>query len=184
VLIEDRPNYVRDWADVQFVPGALMALRRLADSKFVIAVVTNQSAIGRGIVTPEVTCSINRRIEGCVREAGGRVDGWYLCPHAPEARCACRKPAPGLLLEAASQLELDLERSYLIGDSLRDLQAARAVGVTPILVLTGHGREHVAQLGQIDLGACLVVEDVAAAVHAILCRDLVGLDEFEYGRGA
>jgi len=184
VLIEDRPDYVRDWVDVRFVPGALAAVRRLAESSFVVAVVTNQSAIGRGIVTDEAARTINDRIGACIRQAGGRVDGWFVCPHAPEAQCACRKPAPGLLLEAASRLELDLGGSHLIGDSLRDLQAARAAGVTPTLVLTGHGREHVAQLGEIGLGACLVVEDVAAAVHAILCRDLVGLDEFEYGRGA
>lgn len=142
VIIENRASYVQSWADVRFYPGALEALRRTKSSPYKIVIVTNQSAVGRGIISLETADEINRRLVKTIEEHGGRVDGLFMCPHAPSDGCACRKPAPGLLLQAAQALSLDLGQSILIGDALSDLQAGQAAGIRQIvLVRTGRGSE-------------------------------------------
>ena len=142
VIIENRSNYVRSWADVEFLPRALEALQKLASAPYKIVVVTNQSAVGRGIVTYSEADAINQQLLKIVREAGGRIDALYMCPHAPEAACQCRKPRPGMLLEAAHDLHISLEESLMVGDVLSDLQAGQAAGVGDnYLVLTGRGRD-------------------------------------------
>lgn len=141
VIIENRENYVRSWSDVAFFPEALTALRDFRDEPFRIVLVTNQSAVGRGLITLQVAEELNQRVMAAIRQAGGRVDGTWMCPHAPQDGCTCRKPQPGLLLQAAQALNLDLRQSYMIGDALSDLQAGRAAGVREaILVRTGRGQ--------------------------------------------
>ena len=140
VIIENRPDYVRSWEDVSFIPGALSALAKASTSKYKIIIVTNQSAIGRGIIPYRTAEEINQRLIQVISNAGGRVDGVFMCPHAPEENCSCRKPQPGLILQAAEALNLDLSRSTLIGDALSDIQAGQAAGVRQkILVRTGLG---------------------------------------------
>ena len=140
VIIENRDDYVRSWSDVEFIPAALEALRDYHSSQFRIVLVTNQSAIGRGLISLDQAQKLNQRITTVVEQAGGRVDGTWMCPHAPHENCTCRKPQPGLLLQAASALNLDLARSYMIGDALSDLKAGRAAGVREaMLVRTGRG---------------------------------------------
>ena len=140
VIIENRENYVRSCDDVAFLPAALTALRKAAASPYKIIVVTNQSAIGRGIITMAQAQTINQYIVSEVENAGGRVDAVFMCPHTPQDQCECRKPRPGLLLQAAEQFNLDLSRSYMVGDSLADLLAGRAAGVREsIIVRTGRG---------------------------------------------
>jgi D-glycero-D-manno-heptose 1,7-bisphosphate phosphatase len=142
VIIENRSNYVRSWADVAFLPGAVEALQRLAASPYKIVVVTNQSAVGRGIITNSEADAINQLLLKSVREGGGRIDALYMCPHAPQEACQCRKPRPGMLLEAAHDLHINLEDSLMVGDALSDLQAGRAAGVADnYLVLTGRGKD-------------------------------------------
>lgn len=142
VIIENRPTYVRTWSDVSIYPQALQALVRVKTSPYKIVIITNQSAVGRGLMSLEAATLINQRLVTAIEKAGGRIDGVFMCPHAPEDECACRKPKPGLLLQAAQALELDLSHSIMIGDALSDLQAAQAAGVTlTVLVRTGRGRE-------------------------------------------
>jgi D-glycero-D-manno-heptose 1,7-bisphosphate phosphatase len=142
VIIENRSDYVRSWADVEVFPHALEALASLSDSPYRIVLVTNQSAVGRGHILAETAEAINNRLLAVIRQVGGRVDAVYMCPHAPEAGCTCRKPRPGLLLRAAEDLNLDLAQSVMIGDALSDVQAGRAAGVRQtILLRTGRGRE-------------------------------------------
>ncbi len=167
VIIENRADYVKSLAEVQFIPGALTALARLARYNLLIVIVTNQSAIGRGIVARETVDAINAYVVGQIVSAGGRVDGLYLCPHHPQDGCACRKPAPGMLLEAARDLDVDLAASVMIGDALTDVQAAEAVRVEPILVLTGLGSAQVHRLTPAQ-NPLLTVPDLAAAVEQIL----------------
>jgi D-glycero-D-manno-heptose 1,7-bisphosphate phosphatase len=145
VINENWPGYVKSWEEMEFLPGALEALRALAQSDFLIVVTTNQSAIGRGLMPPQAVDRIHRLLRETVEGHGGRLDAIYVCPHAPEDGCQCRKPAPGLLLAAAADLGLSLARSYLVGDALSDIQAAQAVSATGILVMTGRGREQVKQ---------------------------------------
>jgi D-glycero-D-manno-heptose 1,7-bisphosphate phosphatase len=141
VIIENRDDYVRSWEDVSVFPQALQALAKASSSPFKIVLITNQSAVGRGLMTLQTAEEINRHLVALIAEAGGRVDGTFLCPHAPLDACDCRKPQPGLLLQAAEALDIDLSRSIMIGDALTDLQAGQAAGVTHLaLVRSGRGR--------------------------------------------
>ncbi|HET7011060.1 MAG TPA: D-glycero-beta-D-manno-heptose 1,7-bisphosphate 7-phosphatase [Anaerolineales bacterium] len=140
VIIENRLDYVRSWDDVEFIPSALEALARLSRSDYAIVITTNQSAIGRGYLSRQQADAINQRLVDHVRRAGGRIDGVFLCPHAPDDGCECRKPKPGLLFRAAEAMGLDLSRSIMIGDTLSDVQAGAAAGIgTLALVQTGLG---------------------------------------------
>jgi len=110
VINHNRSDYVKSWKEFVFLPGALEAIARLAASAYAIVVVTNQSAIGRGIIPVEAVDDIHRRMVRRVQSAGGRIDAVSLCPHRPDEGCLCRKPAPGMLWEAAGQLSIDLFR--------------------------------------------------------------------------
>jgi len=120
--------------DFQLLPDAPRAIASLATHGFLIVIVTNQSGIARGYLNHTTLKDIHDRMQSFVASCGGRVDAIYSCPHHPEDRCLCRKPLPGLLLEASSNLGIDLEHSYLIGDKETDIQAARAAGCRAILV--------------------------------------------------
>lgn len=167
VINENRDDYVKDWTEVRFIPGALAALACLSSLPFSIVLITNQSAIGRGILTLEQVEAIHRRLVTEIQAHGGRMDGVYYCPHHPDVGCDCRKPQPGLLYRAARELELDLARSYLIGDAVSDVEAALAAGCRPILVLTGRGREQQALLKCRGFNHVPVVRDLAAAAALI-----------------
>jgi D-glycero-D-manno-heptose 1,7-bisphosphate phosphatase len=141
VINRDRPDYVKSWDEFEFLPGVLEAFRVLASQPLTIVVVSNQSCIGRGLVSRETVDGIHARMTEAVRKSGGRIDAVYYCPHRPDEDCPCRKPRPGLILKAARELDIDLAASWLIGDDPKDLEAARAAGVRPVLVRTGHGRD-------------------------------------------
>jgi D-glycero-D-manno-heptose 1,7-bisphosphate phosphatase len=142
VIMENRASYVRSWADVEIFPQALAALALVRDSGFKIILVTNQSAVGRGIISIEQARHINDQLAEKVREANGRIDAIYLCPHAPQDNCTCRKPKPGMILQAASEHHLDLSRSTMIGDALTDLLAGQTAGIPHLILLkTGRGQE-------------------------------------------
>lgn len=140
VVIENVATYVRSWADVEIFPGALAALARLRSCRYKIVIVTNQSAVGRGVLPLDEAQSINHRLIQEVEKSGSHIDGLFMCPHAPSEACDCRKPKPGLLLQAASALDLDLSRSILVGDALTDIQAGQNAKIpTTVLVRTGRG---------------------------------------------
>ncbi len=171
VIIENRADYVRTWADVAYLPGALEALRRVSALDYRIVIVTNQAGIGHGLIEPAEAERINQRIVADVRAAGGRIDGVYVCPHTPADNCPCRKPAPGLLLAAGRDLGLDMGRSLLIGDALSDLEAGRRAGVgRTALVRTGRGAEQEALAIAGGLGPGEVYDDLAAALASFDLR--------------
>jgi histidinol-phosphate phosphatase family protein len=134
-LVEDVP-YNGDPARVRPMPGARAALDRLRAAGIPLAVVSNQSGVARGLVTPDDVSRVNRRIE----ELLGPIGAWFVCPHAPDDGCGCRKPAPGMLLGAAATLGVPAERCALIGDVGADVDAARAVGARAVLVPTPRTR--------------------------------------------
>jgi D-glycero-D-manno-heptose 1,7-bisphosphate phosphatase len=145
VIIENRPDYVRSWSDVTIYPQALSALARIASSPYKVVIVTNQSVIHRGRMTLEHAESINSRLLRAIQNAGGRIDGIFLCPHTPEEGCSCRKPRPGMIYQAAGSLDLDLGSSLLIGDALSDIEAGQNAGLARLaLVLTGRGAAQLA----------------------------------------
>ena len=118
------------------------ALRRLADAGAVLGVVSNQSAVARGLLTPAGLRVMDRRLRALVQESGARLSGSYYCPHHPDftGPCRCRKPEPGLVRDALRELQLSPRRTYLVGDTASDMEAGRRAGVKTVLVLTGHGR--------------------------------------------
>lgn len=146
VLIENRPDYVKAWEEVEIFSHTFEAMRKLAQTGRKIVMVTNQSAVGRGIITASFVDEIHRRLIAEVEANGGRIDAVYFCPHHPQATCECRKPLPGMLRQAAQEWNLDLAASFMVGDAVSDIETAHAVGTQGILVRTGRGEEQVAGL--------------------------------------
>lgn len=169
VIIENRANYVRTWDDVEFFPQALAALARIRRSPYKIIVVTNQSAVGRGIISLATAQAINDGVVREIERANGRIDGAYICPDAPGNDSPCRKPQPGMLLQAAAEHDIDLSRSIMVGDALTDVQAGRAAGVAhAVMVLTGRGAAQ-AQLPQAEAMAPIpVYADLTAVVDELI----------------
>ncbi len=133
--------YCRNPDDVRLLPGAAEGIRGLASAGFLIVIATNQSGVGRGYITePELT-AVNERLRAELRSRGADFDALYFCPHTPEDHCACRKPMPGLLLRAASDLDLDLHTSYSIGDREWDVEAGSRAGTRTVLVTNGRPLE-------------------------------------------
>jgi len=169
VIIENRDDYCLSWEQVAFLPGALQALARARFAPHAFVIITNQSAIGRGLLERATADEINARLVNAIHASGGRVDGVFMCPHAPDAGCDCRKPQPGLLLQAAHELSLDLGRSVLIGDALSDLDAGHAAGVgQAILVRTGRGAQQLSRAGAARASSFTVCADLSEALDTIL----------------
>ncbi|MCB9107486.1 MAG: D-glycero-beta-D-manno-heptose 1,7-bisphosphate 7-phosphatase [Anaerolineales bacterium] len=139
VICENRSDYVKSWREFKFLPGAKQSLAALRYLGLPIIVVTNQSAIGRGIIPAEVVEEIHRQMVTEIQAYGGHITRIYYCPHHPEAGCDCRKPQPGMLLQAAQELGIDLNQSYMVGDAVTDLVAGQQAYCHSILVLTGRG---------------------------------------------
>lgn len=169
VIIENCANYVRSWADVAFFPQALTALAHIRHCPYKIIVVTNQSAVGRGIISLETAVSINNRVIEVIEKANGRIDATYICPDAPGSSSPCRKPKPGMLLQAAQEHQLDLNRSIMVGDALTDVQAGRAAGVRHVvMVLTGRGREQTQKPEVKEMEPLPVYEDLTAVLNKLI----------------
>jgi histidinol-phosphate phosphatase family protein len=134
VINRDRPDFVKSWEEFEFLPHCLEALAALSRTPYKIVVITNQSGVGRGLLTERTLEQMHAQMIDRVRASGGRIDAIYYCPHAPSIGCDCRKPATGLFLEAARDLNINLTLSWAIGDSHRDAQAANRAGVQAILL--------------------------------------------------
>jgi D-glycero-D-manno-heptose 1,7-bisphosphate phosphatase len=153
-------HYCNDPARVQLFPDVPDALRRLKGAGFRNVIITNQSGIGRGLVTAEQFAAVQNRLIELI--GPGVIDGTYHCPDLPGPNAHRRKPSPEMLFEASRDLDLDLARSWFIGDKATDVHCARAAGVRPILVLTGYG--HAQDVG----GAVFVAKDIPSAVEFML----------------
>lgn len=141
VINQDSPDYIRSAREWQPIEGSLEAMARLTHSGYHIVIASNQSGIGRGLFSYDDLFAMHDKLVRLLAEAGGRVDGIFFCPHAPDDGCDCRKPATGMFREIARRLQVTLTQVPVIGDSLKDVRAARAAGARPILVRTGVGRE-------------------------------------------
>jgi D-glycero-D-manno-heptose 1,7-bisphosphate phosphatase len=139
VINENRADHILHPEQLEFVPRVFQGLASLAASQLPCYVVTNQAAIGRGLLSEDGLASIHEHIATRVRMAGGKLAGFYHCPHRAEERCSCRKPRIGMFERAASEHGIILSRSYYVGDALTDVQAGQAAGCTTILVSTGRG---------------------------------------------
>jgi D-glycero-D-manno-heptose 1,7-bisphosphate phosphatase len=165
-LMEDA-HYCGDPAQVRVFPGVPQALRRLKAARFATFIITNQSGIARGLITEDqyraVQAEFLRQAGGGVIDATGPIDATYYCADAPGSPSARRKPAPGMVLEAAADYGIDLAQSYFIGDKAADIECGRRAGTRTVLVLTGYGAQQ-------NCAADFVCGDVVEAVEAILAR--------------
>jgi D-glycero-D-manno-heptose 1,7-bisphosphate phosphatase len=168
VINRNQNNYVQSIESVHIIPGSLQAIANLTKSEYAVVIVTNQSAIGRGLITAEIAQQINKFLLDKIKFANGIIDGIYLCPHHPKTHCSCRKPKPGMLMQAAAEHNLDLERSWLIGDAITDIQAAIAAKVKPVLVATGRGTKQAANLTNNTQAHIPFVKNLYEAVKYIL----------------
>jgi D-glycero-D-manno-heptose 1,7-bisphosphate phosphatase len=172
--INEEVGYIDRIEKLQIIPGAAGAIRRINESGMKAVVVTNQSGIARGYFDEAFVLETHARLREMLRKEGASIDAFFFCPHHPSEGkteyvriCDCRKPAPGMLLRAAGELRIDLERSYIIGDTLRDMEAGARAGTRRILVRTGFGEESLSDLGAIpEMGG----GPVARPTH--ICADL------------
>lgn len=127
-------GYLKDPQQVRLLPGVGRALATLKEHGFLLVLVSNQSGIGRGLVTVEQAEQVHSQVVSDLAEYGIQLDAVFYCPHAPEEQCSCRKPSPGMLLRAAGELDLDLARSFMIGDKASDIEAGKRAGCRTILL--------------------------------------------------
>jgi D-glycero-D-manno-heptose 1,7-bisphosphate phosphatase len=168
VINFDSDQFIKSPEEWKPIPGSLEAIARLSQAGWRVVVASNQSGVGRGLFDMAVLNSIHAKMHKQVAQAGGRIEAVFFCPHPADSACECRKPKPGLLHEISRRYHLELKGVPAIGDALRDLEAAAAVGARPILVLTGKGRKTL-QAGGLPDGVA-VRADLAEAVHALLAE--------------
>jgi D-glycero-D-manno-heptose 1,7-bisphosphate phosphatase len=167
VINHDSDQFIKSAAEWKPIHGSPEAIALLAESGFTVAVASNQSGIGRKLFDRSALASIHRKMRHAVQAAGGSIDSIVWCPHLPEDLCDCRKPAPGLLRRLGRRYGVSMEGVPVIGDSDRDLAAARAVGARPVLVLSGNGRRTKAELDR--LGVTVEhYDDLLAAARALV----------------
>ncbi len=157
-------HYLSDPDHVALIPGVAAALRRLHELRMRAIVLTNQSGIGRGLFTAHRVEEIHQRMHALLKAEGVQLDGVFCCPHTPDDGCACRKPRPGLLEQAAHELGFDPRESVVIGDKRCDMELGRCVGAMTVLVRTGYGAQMAADCQGL---ADHVVDDLWAAVPVI-----------------
>ncbi len=145
VINEDSDAYIKSLAEWIPIPGSIEAMARLNNAGYTLAVATNQSGIGRGYYDPATLDAMHNRLRELLAEQGGMVDYIAFCPHVNTDNCNCRKPKPGLLLEIGQHFGADLTQATVVGDSLRDWQAADAVGAAYAQVRTGKGERTLAE---------------------------------------
>jgi D-glycero-D-manno-heptose 1,7-bisphosphate phosphatase len=165
VINEDSDAYIKSPDEWRPIPGSLEAISLLTQQDYRIVVLTNQSGISRGLFDRVTLDKMHAKMRAMAESAGGRIDDIFYCPHAPEDACHCRKPRPGLFLAFAEKYGVSLDQIPAIGDSHRDIEAARAVGALPILVKTGKGRRTLARYPDLDIP---IVSNLYEAAQYIL----------------
>ena len=166
VINYDSEHFIKSVAEWKALPGSPEAIAKLTQTGYRVVVATNQSGIGRGLFDMDTLNAMHDKMHRAVQAAGGRIDAVFYCPHTADSNCNCRKPKPGMMERIADCFNVDLKGVYAVGDSLRDLEAAVAVGARPFLVLTGKGAK-TAETGGLPQGT-VVVENLARAVDFIL----------------
>jgi D-glycero-D-manno-heptose 1,7-bisphosphate phosphatase len=177
--INEQMGYINHISRFHLLPGAARAIARLNRANIPVVVVSNQSGLARGYFPDELLHAVHNRMHSLLAEKEAHLDGVYWCPHHPDAKvekyrqknCSCRKPGTGLLQQAADELNLDLARSFMVGDRWSDLRCGHAAGCKNILVLTGYGRGDLEYIGPgQEVQPDHVAEDLPVAVAWILSQ--------------
>jgi D,D-heptose 1,7-bisphosphate phosphatase len=173
--INEEVGYLDRLEKLRIFPAAFDAIRLINRSGMKTVVISNQSGVARGYFDEAFVETVHAGIQSLMQEQGARIDGFYWCPHHPtegkepyRTACACRKPEPGLIIRAAQELGIDLDRSYMVGDMLKDIEAGRRAGTKGILVQTGYGADFISGPEAPDF----IARDVLDAVNWIM-RDRV-----------
>lgn len=180
VINEDSPDFITSPAEWRPLPGSLDAIARLHQAGYYVFVASNQSGIGRGLFDYDTLFAIHDRMQAALAELGARVDAIEFAPDHPDQATPLRKPSPGMLLDIAARLQTSLEGVPCVGDSTRDVEAARAAGARPVLVLTGNGAQTREALDMADVA---VFDDLAAFVSQLLDHDPQAPPPPAHGRG-
>lgn len=165
VINYDSPDFIKSPDEWIPIPGSLEAISQLTQAGFTIVVATNQSGVARGLYNEAMLASIHTKMQAAVTKLGGRIEHIFYCPHSPEDNCDCRKPKTGLFKQITAALQTPLAGVPAIGDTLRDIQAAQAMGCEAILVETGQGKETLAANPHLTVP---VFADLAAATAMLL----------------
>jgi D-glycero-D-manno-heptose 1,7-bisphosphate phosphatase len=165
VINFDSPDFIKRPDEWRPIPGALDAVASLKRRGYLVGVCTNQSGVGRGLFSEAMLADIHQRLHTALAERGVALDAIAYCPHGPDAGCVCRKPRPGLLRRTMTALRVCPERTLFVGDSLRDVRAARAAGVKSVFV-TGSGKPGAARHARM-LGTTAVVDDLATLARSL-----------------
>jgi len=171
-------GYCKDPDRVQLLPGVVEGLQRLSRAGMAIIVVTNQSGLGRGVFTEDDLSAVHARLRSELEASGVGLRAIYYCPHLPEDNCSCRKPRPGLLLKAASEMDLNLKTCFMIGDRELDLLAGRAAGTRTILV-----SKEVQERADVERIADFVVKNLVEAASVILNQSKNPVTREDFGNG-
>jgi histidinol-phosphate phosphatase family protein len=169
VINRDSDAYVKSWAEFAFLPGSLDALARMTAAGLALVVITNQSAVGRGLITPAGLAEIHRRMRQAIEKAGGRLMDILFCPHLPEGGCRCRKPAPGMIVEACRRHGLDPAWAVMVGDRAGDIRCGRDAGCHATVLVGSDEREAaLAELAAVKMAPDHTAPDLAAACGWII----------------
>ncbi len=169
VINHDSEEFIKSEDEWQPIPGSLEAIAALTTAGFTLAVASNQSGIARGLFDQRALDAMHAKMLRLVHEAGGHISRIVICPHGPDDGCGCRKPKPGMLEQLAQHFDTPLAGVPVIGDALRDLESAAAVGARPILVRSGKGRKTEAALPE-RFAVVAVYDDLAAAARALIAE--------------
>ncbi|MCK4734792.1 MAG: D-glycero-beta-D-manno-heptose 1,7-bisphosphate 7-phosphatase [Methanophagales archaeon] len=174
VITHDPPHYAHRLDQLKLIPKSAEAIRTLNENGLKVIVISNQSGVARGYYQEKDVAIFNSAIEKELEECGAFIDAIYYCPHHPEAEietyrivCDCRKPEPGMLIQAENDLDLDLKRSFLVGDKIIDIDAGYKAGCKTILVLTGHGNDELKKDEKMNIKPDYVSKDLYAATQII-----------------
>jgi len=180
VINHDSPDYIKSPEEWQALPGSLDAIAQLSHADYRVVIITNQSGIAQGMYTINTLNRIHQKMMDELQPLGGEINAIFFCPHGPDDNCACRKPKPGLFLELADRLKCNLKEVISVGDSMRDLLAARTAGAKPVLVETGNGAETIQALQNGDVERGLknipVFKDLADFVDTLLAFESLAVD--------
>lgn len=168
VISENRADHVKSWEEFQFIPGALDALRALADAGLPVFIVTNQAIVNRGVISHQLLNDMHARMLRQIVATGGQICDIAYCPHDYAEACVCRKPKPGMLVELARCWDVDLADSYMVGDAWTDMAAGNSVGCQCILVRTGRGNEQLASSEASTHTVDYIAADLQAAATFVL----------------
>ena len=169
VINFDSAEFIKNTDEWRPLPGSIEAIAAMSGAGFTLAVASNQSGLARGLFDQDALDEMHHKMLEMVNAAGGHISKIVVCPHGPDEGCDCRKPKPGLLEQLGQHFETTLAGVPVIGDALRDLEAAAAVGARPILVRTGKGEKTAAELPQ-ALADVPVYDDLAAAAQALIAE--------------